>query len=121
VENEQYALSMAMRFIGRAIAFTAAIFMMIMLIGGALTQTGSVAAAGILLATIGVIALAGCILSFWRERLAIALLALVAIGLGIHIGVYAGHNHFITWLVLGLPYLAAAILLLAARWWECRY
>jgi hypothetical protein len=117
-DDKQYNLAAAMRFIGRAIGFTAALFMMVMLIGGAFAETGPVKTAGILLAIIGAAALAGCILSFWRERLAIVLLLLVAIGLGIHIGVYAGRNHFVTWLVLGLPYLAAAALLFCGWWLE---
>ncbi len=117
-DDKQYNLAAAMGFIGRAIGFTAALFMMVMLIGGAFAETGPVKTAGILLAIIGAAALAGCILSFWRERLAIVLLLLVTIGLGIHIGVYAGRNHFVTWLVLGLPYLAAAALLFLGWWLE---
>ena len=101
-DDKQYNLAAAMGFIGRVIGFTAALFMMVMLIGGAFAETGPMKTAGILLAIIGAAALAGCILSFWRERLAIVLLLLVTIGLGIHIGVYAGRNHFVTWLVLGL-------------------
>jgi len=117
-DDNQYNLAMAMKFFGRSVGFASALFLMIMLIGGALMDT--LETAGILLALIGVIALAGCILSFWRERLAIALLILTAAGLGVFTGFYASHNQSITWLVLGLPYLAAAALLLSARWLEGR-
>ena len=117
-DDKQYNLAAAMRFIGRSIGFTAALFLMIMIIGGAFGETEPAEAAGILLGAIGAAALAGCILSFWRERLAIILLLLVAIGLGIYIGVYAGHNHFVTWLVLGLPYLTTASLLFCGWWLE---
>lgn len=116
MEDSQSNLAASMRFIGRAIGFTTALITMIMLIGGGLMQ--ALQAAGILLAVIGIIAIAGCILSFWRERLAILVLLLVAIGLGIHIGVYAEHNHFITWIILGLPYLTAAALLFFSWWLE---
>ena len=104
-DDKQYNLAAAMRFIGRSIGFTAALFLMIMIIGGAFAETEPAEAAG-------------CILSFWRERLAIILLLLVAIGLGIYIGVYAGHNHFVTWLVLGLPYLTTTTLLFCGWWLE---
>ncbi len=117
-DDNQYNLAMAMKFFGRAIGFASALFLMIMLIGGALMDV--LKADGILLAVIGVVALAGCILSFWRERLAIALLLLAAAGLGVYIGVYASYNQLITWLVLGLPYLAAAALLFFSRWLERR-
>ncbi len=71
-----------------------------------------VSMAGILLGVFGGLALAGCIASWWRERLAGVLLVLVSAGLGIHIGVYAGRNHFLVWLMLGLPYLVAGVLFL---------
>ena len=118
MENKQHRLAGGMRLTGRVIGLVAALFLMIMLIGGAVTETEPVEAAGVLLGTIGVTALAGCILSFWRERMAGILLVLVAIGLGIHIGVYAGRNHFLVWLMLGLPYLVAGGLLLTAWWLE---
>ena len=116
MEEGQSHLTASMKFIGRAIGFTTALIMMIMLIGGGLMQ--ALEAAGILLGVIGGITIAGCILSFWRERLGILVLLLVAIGLGIHIGIYADHNQFVTWLILGLPYLTAATLLLLSWWLE---
>jgi len=75
--------------------------------------------AGILIGVFGAIALAGCIISWWRERLAGILLILTAIGFGIHIGIYAGRNHFIAWLMVGFPYLVAATLLFYS-WWLSR-
>jgi len=68
--------------------------------------------AGILLLILTAIALAGPIVSWWRERLAGILLILAAIGFGIHIGAYAGRNHFLAWSVVGLPYLIAGVLFL---------
>lgn len=122
-DNKQYRPARRARLIGRVIGLVAAGFSLVFLvaqaIGGTITEdsTGDVAA-GILLAVLVAIALAGCILSWWRERLAAMLLVLVAIGLGIHIGVYAGRNHFLVWSMIGLPYLAAGGLLLYAWWLE---
>ena len=67
--------------------------------------------AGILIGVLGIIGLTGCIVSWWREELAAILLVLTAVGFGIHIGIYAGRNHFLAWLMLGFPYLVAAMLL----------
>lgn len=122
-DSKQYRLARRIRLTGRVIGLVAAGFSLVFLvaqaIGGAITEdsTGDVIA-GILLAILIAIALAGCILSWWRERLAAILLVLVAIGLGIHIGIYAGRNHFLAWSMIGLPYLAAGGLLFYAWWLE---
>ena len=120
-DNKQHRLARRARLIGRVIGLVAAGFALVFLvaqaIGGAITEdSAGDAIAGVLLAILIAIALAGCILSWWRERLAAILLVLVAIGLGIHIGVYAGRNHFLVWSMIGLPYLAAGGLLFYA-WW----
>ena len=112
-----------MRITGRVIGLIAAVFALMFLIGGALDETLSEEAegieiAGILLAVLLVIALAGSILSWWRERTAGTLLILASIGLGIHIGIGAGRNHFLAWLMVGFPYLVAGGLLLFAWWLE---
>ncbi|MFH1662348.1 MAG: hypothetical protein ABH934_00245 [Chloroflexota bacterium] len=122
-DSKQYRLARRARLTGRVIGLVAAGFSLVFLvaevIGGAMAEdsAGDVIA-GVLLAILVAIALAGCILSWWRERLAAILLVLVAIGLGIHIGVYAGRNHFLAWSMVGLPYLAAGGLLLYAWWLE---
>ena len=51
---------------------------------------------------------------------AILLLVLVSLALGIHIGVYAGHNHFLAWLMIGFPYLLAGGLILTSLWLESK-
>lgn len=122
-DNKQHRLARRARLIGRVIGLVAAGFALVFLvaqaIGGAITEdSAGDAIAGVLLAILIAIALAGCILSWWRERLAAILLVLVAIGLGIHIGVYAGRNHFLAWSIIGLPYLTAGGLLLYAWWLE---
>jgi len=64
------------------------------------------------LVIIGVVALVGCILSWWRERAAGIVLIAVSAALGAHIGVFAARGHMLAWSMLGLPYLVAGILLL---------
>ncbi len=65
---------------------------------------------GSLIGVLGVIGLAGCIVSWWRERRDSILLVLTAAGFGIHIGLVAGRNHFLVWLMMGFPYLIASVL-----------
>ena len=123
MESKQYNLARRMRLTGRAIGLIAAGFFLVFLIGGAIDEAlteepEAITIEGILLGVLIVIALAGSILSWWRERLAVILLVLVSIGLGIHIGICAGRNHFLAWLMVGLPFLVAGGLLLYAWWLE---
>jgi uncharacterized membrane protein YoaK (UPF0700 family) len=67
---------------------------------------------GILLIIIVAVALAGGILSWWRERLAGILLLVAALAMGAHIAVYAGRNQILVWMALGFPYLVAGGLFL---------
>lgn len=103
----------------RIIGLVVAIFMAIMVIGSAAGEIidGEPVpfdVEGVTLGIITLFALAGCIMSWWRERLAGALMVLVAIGLAIHIGICAGRNHVLAWTMLGLPYLIAGLLLLSS-------
>ena len=99
----------------RIIGLVAAIFLAFIVIGSA---AGEIIddepipfdVAGVTLGIITVVALAGCIISWWRERLAGTLLVLAAIGLAVHIGISAGRNHVLAWTLLGLPYLIAGVL-----------
>ena len=120
LRSNQYVIAKWMRWVARIIGLGAAGYLVSVLIGGALTgglgQDITEAIQGISLGLLGVIALAGSILSWWRERLAAIVLISVALGLGIHIGVCARFNHFLVWSVVGLPYLIAGILLLESRW-----
>ena len=105
-----------MRWSGRVIGLIAALFLVAMLIGAAVTEgVEPIGTAGITLGLLGVMALASCIISWWREGLAGILLVLTAAGLGAHIGVFAGRNHFLAWLMVGLPYLVAGLLLFASH------
>jgi len=108
-----------MRWAARVIGLLAATLCLVMLIGEAVAQVvtegwkaiNADIVAGILIGVLGAIGLAGCIVSWWRERLAAILLVLTAVGFGIHIGIFAGRNHFLAWLIVGFPYLIAAVLL----------
>jgi len=90
-----------------------------MLVGAAISEflgQGSIEifSEGGLLVLIGIIALGGCVMSWWRDLPAGILLVVTSAGLGAHIGICAGRNHFMTWLILGLPYLVAGGMLLYA-------
>ena len=114
-QDGRHRLAKPMRYAARAIALAGAMFFLTMLIGGATTDGSEpITEEGAVLGVPGVIALAACVVSWWRERLAAILLIGAAVGLGIHIGVYAGHNHLLAWSMLGLPYLVAGLLLLGS-------
>lgn len=112
-------LARRMTWTAQIIGLVAAIFLAIMVIGSAAgeiidDESASFDAEGVTLGIITLVVLAGCILSWWWERLAGTLLVLAAIGLAIHIGICAGRNHVLAWTVLGLPYLIAGLLLLSS-------
>ena len=67
---------------------------------------------GIMLAVITAVALAGCILSWWRERLTGILLIVTAVVMGTYGGIIAGRNNIVVGLVLGLVYIVPGVLLL---------
>lgn len=102
------------RLVARILGLIAVSAMLVMLVGAAFTeglgQDPVVALQGITLGLLGLVALAGVIVSWWRERLAAILLVSVSAGLGIHIGICAGHSHFLAWLMVGLPYLIIGLL-----------
>jgi len=112
-------LTKRMRWAGRIICLVITVFGGIMLVGEATSEflsQGFVSTPieATLLVLIGMVALAGCVLS-WRKDLPVGiLLVITSAGLGIHIGIFAGRNHFMVWSVLGLPHLIAGLLLLCA-------
>ena len=126
--SKQYRLAKRMRWAARIIGLLAAGFCLFMLIGSTVAEvlTGAWETTsqtdiiqGSLIGVLGAIGLAGCIVSWWRERLASTLLVLTAVGFGIHIGLCAGRNHFLVWLIMGFPYLIASVLLFNS-WWLSR-
>ena len=112
-------LTRRMRWAARIICLVVTVFGGTMLIGEAVSELLSqgfvtIPSEGALLVLIGLVALAGCVLSWWRDRLSGILLVVTSAGLGVHIGIFAGHNHVMAWAILGLPYLVAGGLLLCA-------
>ena len=106
-----------MRLAGRIIGFTMVGFGGTMLVGEAVTEylrEGFVLPelAGILLAVIGIVALAGMIVTFWRERIGGIMLVACSAALGVHIANYAGRNHLLAWAMVGLPFLISGVLFL---------
>ena len=122
-DKKRYNLVGGMKLAGQIIGLVAGGFFFAFLAGEAISDIiakgwEAFTAEGIILGIFVIIALAGGILSWWQERNGGILMVLASIGLGIHIGVCAGRNHFIAWLIIGLPFLIAGGLLLAAWWLE---
>ena len=112
-------LAKRMRWAARIICLIVTVFGATMLIGEAVTEfisQGFVTTSieGGLLVMIGLVALAGCVIIWWRDLPASILLVVTSAGLGVHIGIFAGRNHFMVWSILGLPYLVAGVLLINA-------
>ncbi|HEX78688.1 MAG TPA: hypothetical protein G4O19_00855 [Dehalococcoidia bacterium] len=122
-DNNRRVVARRMRRTGRIIGMIAAGFFLVFIIGEAIGETfsegeGIIETEGILIGTISAVALIACFVSWWRARLGGILLVLVSMALGIHIGIYAGHNHFLAWLMVGFPYLVAGGLILTSLWIE---
>ena len=107
-----------LRLAGRVVGFTMIGLGGTMLIGAAVTEFSEGFAqtepAGFILAAIGAVALAGMILSFWRERIGGILLLACSAALGAHIANFAGRNHLLAWATVGLPFLVSGVLFVNA-------
>ena len=104
-----------LRWAGRIIASIAAIWVVVVLIGSAITEgAGPITIETGTLVFLGVLAVAGGILSWWKDMFSGILLFLTSVGLGIHISCYAGHSHVFAWVLIGLPYLIASILMVSS-------
>lgn len=111
--EKSYRLAKWSKWVGRTVATIESVFFLLFLVGGAIVDGEEpIEAAGVLLFLLQVVAFYACILSWYRLGRAGIMLVLVSIGLGIHIGFCAGHNHFLAWTMIGLPYLVAGTLLL---------
>lgn len=120
LESKQSRLAKPMRWAARVIGTVAAVFFVGMLIASAVSEgVGPMTMESGTLGVLGVIALAGSVTSWWRDITAGTLLVLTSLGLGIHIGLFAGRNHMLAWSMVGLPYLVAAVLL-CNSWWLSR-
>ena len=116
-ESKRHRLARRMKWAARIIGLVMGGLFLVILIGESAGEfldesREAVETAGILLGVLAGLALLGTIVSWWRLRLAGILLAVASIGLGIHVAVYAGRNHFLAWLMIGLPYLVAGVLFL---------
>ena len=112
IEGRQNRRTKRMRLAARIIALGAAGLFLVALIGSAFAEDEPITTEGMLLIIIVGIALAGGIVSWWRERLAGILLVVAALAMGAHIAAYAGRNQILVWLAMGFPYLIAGGLFL---------
>ena len=104
-----------LRWAGRIMASVAAIWFVLMLIGSVITGgAGPITIETGTLVFLGAIAVAGGILSWWKDTISGILLFLTSVGLGIHISYYAGHGYVSVWVLVGLPYLIASILMVSS-------
>ena len=115
MEDGKHRLAKRMRLAARIIGTVAAVFFVTMVIGSAVAEgVGPITIEAGTVVLLGVIALASCIASWWRDITGGILLVLTSIGFGVHIGCFAGRNHFLVWLMVGLPYLVAGALILSS-------
>jgi len=115
LDSHRSNLTKFLRWAARVIASIAAIWFMAMLIGPAITEGATpITIESGTLVFLGVVAVAGGILSWWKDAMSGILLFLTSIGLGIHISCYAGHSHVFAWTLIGLPYLVACILMISS-------
>jgi len=115
LRNKDNRLAKRMRWAARAIGTAAAVLFVGMFIASAVSEgMGPMTVESGTLVLLGAVALAGCIASWWRDMTAGILLVLTSIGLGVHIGCFAGHNHVLAWSIIGLPYLVAGVLVLSS-------
>ncbi|HEX73731.1 MAG TPA: hypothetical protein G4N93_01070 [Dehalococcoidia bacterium] len=104
-----------MRWTARVIESIAAVFFVGMLIASAVSEgIEPITTESSTLVLLRALAAASCIASWWRDITAGTLLVLTSIGLGIHIGYFAGYNHVVAWSIIGLPYLVAGIIILSS-------
>jgi hypothetical protein len=121
MQIKQFNFAVIMQWSGRLLATLWAMLLIISLLGSAISESFShPTVETALLVLLGIMAVAGAVVSWWRDDLAGLLLVVSSAGLGIHIGFYVGHNHFFAWSFFGLPFLVSGCCLLFARWWNSR-
>jgi hypothetical protein len=117
-------LAQGMRIAARVIGLAVALFGLMMAIGEGIQSLQTEGFKGFNLEFLQgtliilslVIALAGCIISWWRERLAGILLILTFIGLAITGAINRPPNA--GGLIFGSPFLVAGVLFLLSRWFS---
>ena len=104
-----------MRWSGRILASLAASWFLAVFVGEAVScDPGPFTWEGATVVAVGIVAIAGAILAWCRERPAVVILLLTSVLLGVHIATYAGRHHLLVWMAMGLPYLVAGLLLLGS-------
>jgi hypothetical protein len=129
--TKQQRLAKRMRLAARVIGVVITTFFLLFLIGETITSIQAEGfkfdAESLFVVVPAVIALAGYIVSWWRERVGGSLLILVSIAFGILPSVGA-QQHQVPWsmlqalqgwLILGSPFLVAGVLFLLS-WWLTR-
>jgi len=119
VPSERYRLARRLKLAGRGIGFGATGFFLTFLIGETAMEfevegMAAISAVVIIMSVLGGMALAGCILSWGRERLGGILLIVSAVlgGVGIPpLNPLIPHDVRV-WLIIYLPYLVAGVLFL---------
>jgi hypothetical protein len=115
LDNHHSKLIKVLRWAGRVIASIAAFGFLFMLIGSAITEgVGPITVETGTLGFLGLMAVAGAVFSWWKDAISGIVLFLTSVGLGIHISCYAGYNHVFAWVIIGLPYLIASILMVSS-------
>jgi hypothetical protein len=122
LESKRNQLAGRLRLAARIIGFGLVGFGGAMLIGEAVSEflRGGMAVIApiplelIIAIAIGIVALAGLILSWRREKLAGIILVSCAAAMGAHVIGFINRNQMMMWLILGLPYLVSGVLLLNA-------
>lgn len=129
-ETNPNQMAKGIRQAARVIGLCAAGFFLAMLVGEAISEALTTGLQPVTVEVIppvvlGGIVLAGCIVSWRRERLAGILLIAAAIGFGIAMEVAAECNHvqgwsmlrlLLGWSYVGLPLLIAGVLFLISSW-----
>ena len=104
-----------MRWSGRILASLAASWFLAVFVGEAVScDPGPFTWEGATVVAVGIVAIAGAILAWCRERPAVVILLLTSVLLGVHIATYAGRHHLLVWMAMGLPHLVAGLLLLGS-------
>jgi len=122
LETDQYRLAKRMKWWARVIGLGFS-FIFLIFLGGSIAKIldsfGPIPIEAALLGILMATGLAGCLISWWRERLAGTLLILAAFGLVTHSIVMVGFSHITLWSTFGLPYLIAGVLFFSS-WWLSR-
>jgi len=108
-----YRRAIVLKWGGRIIASVSASWWVAVFIGEAVScDPGPFTWEGGTVVAVGLVAIAGAVLSWLRLRPAAIVFLATSVLFAVHIATYAGRHHVLVWLALGLPYLVAGLLLL---------